>query len=75
MNGDSLGAMTAQIGADGRDLQGDPLLELLTEVARVPPEPGRDWIHLENRLGFHSTQRLRIGELSGSVIVATWPAS
>lgn len=66
--------MTAQIGADGLDLLGDPLLELLTDVARVPPEPERDWVHLEDRLGFRSTQRLRIGELAGSVVVATWPA-
>jgi hypothetical protein len=66
--------MTTQIGADGLDLLGDPLLELLTEVARVQPERGRDWVHLEDRRDFHSTQRLRIGELAGSVVVATWPA-
>ena len=57
--------MTARIGADGLDLLGDPLLELLTDVARVPREPERDWVHLEDRLGFRSTQRLRIGELAG----------
>jgi hypothetical protein len=70
----NLGDMTAQIGADGLDLLGDPLLELLTDVARVQPEPGRDWVHLEDRLGFRSTQRLRIGGLAGSVVVGTWPA-
>jgi hypothetical protein len=70
----TLGGMTARIGADGHDLLGDPLLELLTDVTRVQPEPGRDWVHLEDQLGFRSTQRLRIGELAGSVVVATWPA-
>ena len=66
--------MTARIGADGHDLLGDPLLDLLADVARVLPEPGDDWVHLEKRLGFSSTQRLRIGDLDGSVVVATWPA-
>jgi hypothetical protein len=66
--------MTAQIGADGLDLLGDPLLELLTDVARVPPEPERDWVHLEDRLGFRSTQRLWISDVAGGVVVATWPA-
>lgn len=66
--------MTARIGADGHELLGEPLLDLLAEVARVQPEPGNDWVHLEERLGFSSTQRLRIGELAGSVVVATWPA-
>lgn len=65
--------MTAQIGADGLDLFGDPRPELLAEVARVQPEPGGEWVHL-GRLGFHSTQRLRISDLGGGVVVATWPA-
>ena len=66
--------MTAQIGADGLDLFGDPRPELLTEVARVQPEPGGDWVNLEERLGFRSTQRLRISDSAGGVVVATWPA-
>jgi hypothetical protein len=66
--------MTAQIGADGLDLFGDPLLELLTDVARVQPQPGREWVNLEKRPGFHSAQRLRIDERDGAVVVATWPA-
>jgi hypothetical protein len=66
--------MTARIGADGHDLLGDPILELLADVARVEPGPGHDWVHLEKRLRFRSTQRLRIGEFADSVVVATWPA-
>jgi len=66
--------MTARIGADGHDLLGDPLLPLLADVTQVRPEPGDDWAHLEKRLHFRSTQRLRIGELADSVVVATWPA-
>ncbi|HZT16887.1 MAG TPA: HNH endonuclease [Gaiellaceae bacterium] len=65
--------MTAQIGADGLELFGDPRPELLAEVVRVQPEPGGEWAHL-GRLGFHSTQRLRVSELAGGVVVATWPA-
>ena len=37
---DNLGRMTAQIGADGLDLFGDPRPELLAGVARAQPEPG-----------------------------------
>jgi hypothetical protein len=66
--------MTAQIGADGLDLFGDPLLELLTDVARVQPQPGREWVNLEKHPGFHSAQRLRIDDRDGGVVVATWPA-
>ena len=66
--------MTAQIGADGLDLLGDPCPQLLTDVARAQPQPGGEWVHLEKRLGFHSTQRLWISDLAGSVLVATWPA-
>jgi hypothetical protein len=66
--------MTAQIGADGADLFGDPDLELLTDVAGVQPELGRDWVHLIDQLGFQSTQRLWIGECDNGVAVATWPA-
>jgi hypothetical protein len=65
--------MTAQIGYDGLDLRGDSRPELLIDVARVQPEPGRDWVHL-GRLGFRSTQRLWIGDVPGGVAVATWPA-
>ena len=54
-----LGGMTAQIGADGLDLLGNPCPELLIDVALVQPEPGRDWVNLEDRRGFRSTQRLR----------------
>jgi hypothetical protein len=66
--------MTAQIGTDGLDLFGDPRPELLADVARVQPEPGHEWVHMEDRLGFHSTQRLRIDDFAGDVVVATWPA-
>jgi hypothetical protein len=66
--------MTAQIGVDGLDFPGDPRPELLTDVTRVQPGPGGDWVNLEGRLGFHSTQRLRITDLDGGVCVATWPA-
>ena len=65
--------MTAQIGADGLDLFGEPRPELLTEVARVQPEADGEWVHL-GRLGFRSTQRLRISDLAGGVAIATWPA-
>jgi hypothetical protein len=65
--------MTAQIGYDGLDLSGDPRPELLIDVARVQPGPGRDWVHL-GRLGFRSTQRLWTGDVAGGVAVATWPA-
>ena len=64
--------MTAQIGADGRELFGDPWPELLIEVARVLPEPGNEWVHL-GRLGFRSTQRLRVSHVPDGVVVATWP--
>ncbi len=70
----SLGGVTAQIGDDGLDLFGDPHPELLTDVARVRPRPEGDWVNLEERLGFRSTQRLRISDLAGGVVVATWPA-
>lgn len=66
--------MTAQIGEDGLDLFGDSRPDLLTEVARAQPHPRGEWIHLEDRLGFHSTQRLRISDLADGVVVATWPA-
>jgi hypothetical protein len=66
--------MTAQIGADGADLFGDPDLKLLTDVAGIQPERGRDWVHLIDQLGFQSTQRLWIGECDNGVAVATWPA-
>ena len=66
--------MTAQIGDESLDLFGDPRPELLTEVARVQPLPGGEWVNLEKRLGFHSTQRLWISDLAGGVVVATWPA-
>jgi hypothetical protein len=66
--------MTAQIGADGLDFSGDPRPELLTDVTRVQPGPGGEWVNLEDRLGFRSTQRLRISDFDGGVSVATWPA-
>ncbi len=69
----TLHRVTAQIGADGLELFGDPRPEFLAEVARVDPEPGGEWVNL-SRLGFHSTQRLRISDLAGGVVVATWPA-
>jgi hypothetical protein len=69
----SLGRMTAQIGAEGLDVFGDPRPELLADVARAQPEPGGEWVHL-GRLGFRSTQRLRISDLAGGVAVVTWPA-
>lgn len=66
--------MTARIGADELDLIGDPYPQLLIDVARVQPQPSGEWVHLENRLGFRSTQRLRISALADSVVVTTWPA-
>jgi hypothetical protein len=66
--------MTAQIGTDGLDFPGDPRPELLADVTRVQPGPGGEWVNLEDRLGFRSTQRLRISNFDGGVSVATWPA-
>ena len=66
--------MTAQIGADGLDLLGYPLPELLAEVTGVQPQPGSEWAHLKNKLGFRSIQRLVIRDVAGGVVVATWPA-
>jgi hypothetical protein len=66
--------MTAQIGTDGLDLLGDPLPELLTDVAGVQPQSGGEWVHLKDKLGFRSIQRLVIKDVAGSVVVAAWPA-
>jgi hypothetical protein len=66
--------MTAHIGDEGLDRLGDPLPELLTDVAGVQPQPGREWVHLKDKLGFRSTQRLVIRDDAGGVEVATWPA-
>jgi hypothetical protein len=66
--------MTAQLGADGLDLLGDPLPELLTDVAGVQPQPGGEWVHLKDKLGFRSIQRLMIRDVAGCVVAATWPA-
>src|ERR1700691_249939 len=66
--------MTAQIGADGLDLFGDPRPELLADVARVQPQPGGEWVNLEKPLGFRSTQRLSISDFAEGLVVATWPA-
>jgi hypothetical protein len=66
--------MTAQIGYDGPDLRGEPRTDLLSDVAGVQPEPRDEWVRLEGRLGFRSTQRLWIGDVPGGVAVATWPA-
>jgi len=69
-----LADMTAQIGVEGLNLLGDPLPELLIDVARVQPQPGGEWVNLEDRLGFRSTQRLSINDHAGSVVVGTAPA-
>ena len=66
--------MTAQIGYDGPDLSGAARPDLLRKVAEVQPEPGDEWVRLEGRLGFRSTQRLWIGDVPGGVAVATWAA-
>lgn len=69
--------MTAQIGADGLDLFGEPHPKLLADVARIQPEPGRNWVDIEarpGRTGFRSTQRLWISNVSNGIVVATWPA-
>ena len=70
-----LGGMAAQIGGGGRELFGDPRPDLLTDVAQVQPERAGEWVHLAKRLGFRSTQRLRISDLAegGGVVAATWP--
>jgi hypothetical protein len=66
--------MLAQIGADGLELFGDPMPELLAEVARTQPQSGGEWVNLKT-LGFRSTQRVRISDLpGGGVVLATWPA-
>jgi hypothetical protein len=65
--------MTAQIGVDRPNLVGDPQPELLTEVARVQPRSAGDWVNLE-KLRFHSTQRLWIGDRADGLVVVTWPA-
>jgi hypothetical protein len=65
--------MTAQIGAAGLGVVGDPRPELLADVARADPQPGREWVDLEH-LGFRSTRRLAISEVAEGVVVATWPA-
>ena len=65
--------MAAQIGVDRTNLVGDPRPELLTEVARVQPRPAGDWVNLE-KLQFHSTQRLWIGDRADGLVVVTWPA-
>lgn len=65
--------MTAQIGYDRLAFLGDPRPELLTEVARVQPRPAGDWVNLE-KLRFHSTQRLWIGDRADGLVVVTWPA-
>ena len=69
-----LGGMAAQIGYDRLNFSGDPRPALLAAVARVQPEPGREWVNLEKHLGFRSTQRLKIGDSGDGVVVATWPA-
>jgi hypothetical protein len=69
--------MTAQIGTDGLDLFGEPRPELLAGVVRVQPEPGGEWVNIEDRPdrpGFRSTQRLWIADVADGVAVATWPA-
>ena len=69
--------MTAQIGADGLDLFGAPHPELLADVVRLRPEPGGQWVDIEDRAdrpGFRSTQRLWISDVAEGVAVATWPA-
>ena len=44
--------MTAQLGADGLDLLGDPLPELLTDVAGVQPQPAGEWVRLKRSWAF-----------------------
>ena len=69
-----LGGVTARIGYDGPDLLGNPLPELLTDVAGIQPQPGGEWVQLKDTLGFRSIQRLVIKDTGGSVLVAVWPA-
>jgi hypothetical protein len=35
---------------------------------------GGEWVHLKDKLGFRSTQRMVIRDVAGGVVVATWPA-
>lgn len=65
--------MTAQIGAEGLDLIGEPRPELLVEVARVEPQRGGEWVDL-GPLGFSSTKKLQLSDQAGDIVVATWPA-
>lgn len=66
--------MTAQIGADGLNLSGDPSPELLADIAQVQPQPDGRWVDIEERLGFRSTQRLWISDVASGVLLGTWPA-
>jgi hypothetical protein len=68
--------MTAQIGADGGELFGDPRPKLLTCVTGLQGELGGEWVNLEEHLHFYSTQRLQITYRAdgNGVVVATWPA-
>jgi hypothetical protein len=62
--------MTAQIGSDELEFYGDPRPDLLAEVARVEPEPDREWVRLEGPpLRFRSTQRMRVSDCSDGVAV------
>jgi hypothetical protein len=69
---DSLGNMTAQIGAHGLDIFGDPRPELLFRVTGIQPKAGRRWVDLKP-YGIRSTQRLWISGFAGGVAMATWP--
>jgi hypothetical protein len=67
--------MAAQIGSDDLEIDSDPRLDLLIEVAGIDPEPGREWARLEGPpLGFRSTQRLRVSDCPEGLAVTTWPA-
>ncbi len=64
--------MAAQIGGDELEFHGDPRLDLLSEVTRIQPEPGRDYGRLEGPpLGFRSTQRLRVSEGADGIAITT----
>jgi hypothetical protein len=73
-NGLRAAGMAAQIGSDELEFYGDLRLDLLTEVTRVQPEPGRDWARLEGPLGFRSTQRLQVSDGADGIAITTWPA-
>lgn len=66
--------MTARIGADDVGWFDSPRPDLLREITGIEPEPARVHVLLDKHLGVRSIQRLAIGDVGGTIIVALWPA-